>query len=231
MMTRFKDVFSIIGPAMTGPSSSHTAGAVRLGLIARQWLGTRPEKAKMILYGSFADTYRGHGTDLALLSGLMGMATDDERIPDAEQWAERMGMEYEFMTSGLPAAHPNTVKFELTAGERGCTLVGASIGGGNVSVSLLDDFRVQLTGDFPAIILTHSDKSGVIASVTTAMSESGVNIGFMQVDRKGRDGEALTAMETDSIPASEVLSKLRSLPHILDIKVIDLKKGVDEHAV
>ncbi|GAK40250.1 L-serine ammonia-lyase, iron-sulfur-dependent subunit beta [Paenibacillus urinalis] len=231
MMTRFKDVFSIIGPAMTGPSSSHTAGAVRLGRIARQWLGTRPEKAKMILYGSFADTYTGHGTDLALISGLMNMATDDERIPNAEEWAEQLGMEYEFVTSGLPAAHPNTVKFELSAGDRACTMVGASIGGGNVTVSLLDDFRVQLTGDFPAVVLRHSDKAGVIASVTSAISESGVNIGFMQVDRKGRDGEALTAMETDTIPASDVLNRLKSLPHIYDIKVIDLKKGDDTDAV
>ncbi|WP_211747183.1 L-serine ammonia-lyase, iron-sulfur-dependent subunit beta [Paenibacillus sp. Marseille-Q4541] len=224
---RFKDVFSIIGPAMTGPSSSHTAGAVKLGRIARQWLGELPTEAKMILYGSFAETYQGHGTDLALLSGLMNMATDDPRIPDAEEWAEKLGMDYEIVTSGLPATHPNTVKFELKAGENTCTLMGASIGGGSVVVSHLNDFRVQLTGDFPALVLRHTDKSGVIASVTSIISESGVNIGFMQVDRKAREGEALTAMEMDTIPCTDVLTRLIQLPHILDIKVIDLKKGAD----
>lgn len=224
---RFKDVFSIIGPAMTGPSSSHTAGAVKLGRIARQWLGEQPVEAKMTLYGSFAETYQGHGTDLALLSGLMNMATDDPRIPGAEEWAEKLGMQYEIVTSGLPAAHPNTVKFELKASGQSCSMMGASIGGGSVVVSHLNDFRVQLTGDFPALVLRHIDKAGVIASVTSIISESGVNIGFMQVDRKAREGEALTAMELDTVPCPEVLTKLIQLPHVLDIKVIDLKKGVD----
>lgn len=225
---RFKDVFSIIGPAMTGPSSSHTAGAVRLGRIARQWMGKQPEKATMILYGSFAETYQGHGTDLALLSGLMDMATDDPRIADAEKWAEKCGIEYEFVTSAVPASHPNTVKFELTAGRESCSLMGASIGGGSVVVSHLNDFRVQVTGEFPALVLRHTDKSGVIASVTSIISESGVNIGFMQLDRKGREGEALTAMELDTVPCDDVLARLIQLPHILDLRVIDLKKGANQ---
>ncbi|MBY0206475.1 MULTISPECIES: L-serine ammonia-lyase, iron-sulfur-dependent subunit beta [Paenibacillus] len=228
---RFKDVFSIIGPSMTGPSSSHTAGAARLGRIARQWLGCTPERARLTLYGSFADTYQGHGTDLALIGGLLGYVTDDPRIPDAEQYADEAGMEVEFYTSGLPAPHPNTVKIELWHGERACSLIGASIGGGSVSVHALNDFRVQISGEFPTLVLRHADKAGVLASVTSTISSSGVNIGYMQVDRKARDGEALTAMEMDAPPSEDALNKLRSLDHMLDIRVIDLKRGGDPDAV
>ena len=231
LKVRFKDVFSIIGPSMTGPSSSHTAGAARLGRIARQWLGCTPDRARLTLYGSFADTYQGHGTDLALIGGLLDYVTDDPRIPDAEQYAAEAGMEVEFYTSGLPAPHPNTVKIELWNGERECSLVGASIGGGSVSVHALNDFRVQISGEFPTLVLRHADKAGVLASVTSAISSSGVNIGYMQVDRKARDGEALTAMEMDAPPSEDTLNKLRSLDHMLDIRVIDLKRGGDSDAV
>ncbi|MDO7906823.1 L-serine ammonia-lyase, iron-sulfur-dependent subunit beta [Paenibacillus sp. JX-17] len=221
---RFKDVFSIIGPAMTGPSSSHTAGAVRLGRIARHWMGMQPERAVLTLYGSFADTYKGHGTDLALIGGLLDYDTDDSRIPDAEQRAEEAGMEVEFTVSGLNAPHPNTVKIELWHGDDYRSLMGSSIGGGSVAVQQLNDFRVNLTGELPAAVLLHSDKPGMLASITSAMGHSGVNIAYMNVDRKSRDGEALTVIETDTAVPDNVLQQLRRLQHMYEIKVIDLKK-------
>jgi L-serine dehydratase len=119
----------------------------------------------------------------------------------------------------------------LWHGERECSLIGASIGGGSVSVHALNDFRVQISGEFPTLVLRHADKAGVLASVTSTISSSGVNIGYMQVDRKARDGEALTAMEMDAPPSEEILKRLRSLDHVLNIRVIDLKRGVDPNAV
>ncbi|KAA2301136.1 L-serine ammonia-lyase, iron-sulfur-dependent, subunit beta, partial [Clostridioides difficile] len=136
-----------------------------------------------------------------------------------------------FYTSGLPAPHPNTVKIELWHGERACSLIGASIGGGSVSVHSMNDFRVQISGEFPTLVLRHADKAGVLASVTSTISSSGVNIGYMQVDRKARDGEALTAMEMDGVPNPDMLKRLKELDHVLDIRVIDLKRGVDSDAV
>lgn len=220
---RFKDVFSIIGPAMTGPSSSHTAGAVRLGRMARHWLGGVPEQAKMTLYGSFADTYKGHGTDLALLSGLLDYDTDDARIPDAEQWAEQAGMTFEFVASSLPAPHPNTVRFELQRGGEKRTLLGSSIGGGNINVQQLNEFRVNLTGELPALILLHSDKPGMLGAVTSGLGAASVNIAYMHVDRKGRDGEALTAIETDSAVPEQVITQLQSLAHMYEVRRIDIR--------
>lgn len=220
---RFKDVFSIIGPAMTGPSSSHTAGAVRLGRVARHWLGAVPEQAKLTLYGSFADTYKGHGTDLALLGGLLDYDTDDARIPDAEQWAKQAGMSFELVTSSLPAPHPNTVRFELQQGSKQRTLLGSSIGGGNIHVQQLNEFRVNLTGELPALVLLHSDKPGILGSVTSLLGNAGVNIAYMHVDRKGRDGEALTTLETDNAIPAQISTELQALAHMYEVTCIDIR--------
>ncbi|WP_018888264.1 L-serine ammonia-lyase, iron-sulfur-dependent subunit beta [Paenibacillus massiliensis] len=220
---RFKDVFSIIGPAMTGPSSSHTAGAVRLGRMAHHWVGSTPERCVMTLYGSFADTYKGHGTDLALLGGLLDYNTDDARIIDAEEQAAQAGMAYEFVTSSLPAPHPNTVRIDAWQAGRKSTLVGSSIGGGNIQVQQLNEFRVNLTGELPILTLLHSDKPGMLGAITTALGASGVNIAYMHVDRTGRDGEALSAIETDSIIPRPLLEYLQSLTYMYEVKVMDIR--------
>lgn len=146
-------ILDIIGPVMIGPSSSHTAGAVRLGLLAASILGAKPVKAEIYLHGSFAETYKGHGTDMALLAGLMGWLPDDERIPQADSYAEKNGLEYSYHKIDLGnKAHPNTVLFKLTA-ENGarCDIVGSSVGGGQVQVTEIDGFPVELTGRLPAI--------------------------------------------------------------------------------
>ena len=131
---RFKDVFSIIGPGMIGPSSSHTAGAVRLGRVARELFGGQPEQANIVFYGSLAATYSGHGTDLAVTAGLLQFDTDDERIPDSLNVAEESGMKVVFQTSKGPAIHPNTLTITLRSGRRRCQMTGCSIGGGNIEV-------------------------------------------------------------------------------------------------
>lgn len=221
-MMRFKDVFSIIGPSMIGPSSSHTAGAVRLGRVARQLLGEQPKKVEITLYGSFADTYRGHGTDLALIGGLLDYETDDPRIPTAAEEAEALGVEIAFLTSKDKADHPNTVRFILTSDTRELSMTGASIGGGNVEIVNVNQFDVKFTAVYPTLVISHHDRPGMIADITALLGRSQINIGFMDLDRKGRDREAMTVIETDvSIPDS-LIEELKNLSMIHEIKKVDL---------
>ncbi|MDQ0896584.1 L-serine dehydratase [Paenibacillus sp. V4I7] len=221
-MMRFKDVFSIIGPSMIGPSSSHTAGAVRLGRVARQLLGEQPKKVEITLYGSFADTYRGHGTDLALIGGLLDYETDDPRIPVAAEEAEALGVEIAFLTSKDKADHPNTVRFILTSDTRELSMTGASIGGGNVEIVNVNQFDVKFTAVYPTLVISHHDRPGMIADITALLGRSQINIGFMDLDRKGRDREAMTVIETDvSIPDS-LIEELKNLSMIHEIKKVDL---------
>ncbi|MDD9266379.1 L-serine ammonia-lyase, iron-sulfur-dependent subunit beta [Paenibacillus sp. GCM10023248] len=219
---RFKDVFSIIGPSMIGPSSSHTAGAVRLGRVVRQLLGEQPAKAEMTLYGSFADTYRGHGTDLALIGGLLDFETDDPRIPHAAEEAEARGVEIAFLTSKDKADHPNTVKFHLSAGDKEVVMIGASIGGGNIEIVSVNQFDVKFTAVYPTLVISHHDRPGMIAEITTLLGRNQINIGFMDLDRKGRDREAMTVIETDVTVSDALIEELGSLSMIYDIKRVDL---------
>ncbi|MDO3408613.1 L-serine ammonia-lyase, iron-sulfur-dependent subunit beta [Saccharibacillus sp. CPCC 101409] len=226
---RFKNVFSIIGPSMVGPSSSHTAGAVRIGLIARQLLAEEPVRVKIALYGSFAETYWGHGTDLALAGGLLGYATDDARVADALEEAQRRGIEIAFVKGVGLAPHPNTAKLELTAeGGRTAQVLGASIGGGNVMIHEMNGFDVRCSGEYPTIVVLHDDRPGVLASLTGVLGNSRTNIGYMGVDRKGRSGEAMTVMELDSVPDIELLERLRKVDDVKEVTVINLNGGEEK---
>ncbi|MFB6365270.1 L-serine ammonia-lyase, iron-sulfur-dependent subunit beta [Paenibacillus elgii] len=219
---RFKHVFTIIGPAMVGPSSSHTAGAVRIGRVARQLLGCSPEKARVLLYESFAETYWGHGTDLAIAGGLLDYDTDDPRIPDVLDEARSLGIEITFEPGTGAAPHPNTAKIELWSGDRYAEVLGASIGGGNIEIHSLNGFDVSCTGQYPMLVIKHSDRTGILASITKVVSEAGINIGFMDVDRKGRQGEAMTVIEMDSAPPEGTLDSICLLADVADAKIIDL---------
>ncbi|WP_082053545.1 L-serine ammonia-lyase, iron-sulfur-dependent subunit beta [Gordoniibacillus kamchatkensis] len=219
---RFKDVFAIIGPAMVGPSSSHTAGAARLGRAARMLHERQPQVAVITLYGSFAETYRGHGTDVALVGGLLGYDTDDPRIPIAMTEAERAGMQVTFRESAEHMPHPNTVKLELRSGGSETVVIGASIGGGNIEVGYVDGFDVRFSGVYPTLVLTHEDRTGFLAVVTTLLAALQINIGYMIVDRKGRKGEAMTVIETDSPLAAEGLASLAALPGVQRVRTVDL---------
>ena len=199
-------VFDIVGPIMIGPSSSHTAGAVRLGLMARKILGEKVLKAGIQLHGSFAQTYRGHGTDKALIAGILGFAPDDERIVSALNIAKNQGVAYSFQTIKLEDAHPNTAIIHLT-GETGrvAKVCGASVGGGNIMITNINGYAVELTGEYPALITIHHDKPGVIMQVTQILARYAMNIAFMRVSRQSRGESAMMIMELDDEPADEVI--------------------------
>lgn len=224
---RFKDVFSIIGPAMVGPSSSHTAGAVRIGRVARHVLGDVPDKADIYFYGSFADTYRGHGTDLAIVGGLLDFDTDDPRIPSSLTIAEQIGLDIAFKEGKGHFPHPNTAKIIARCMDREVVVTGASIGGGNIEVLGIDGFDVKFTAMYPTLVLYHNDRPGMIADVTRVLSRENVNIGHMSVDRRGRSGEALTVIDTDSSLTDDVVREIAELATVRDVRLIDLtgKRG------
>jgi len=219
---RFKDVFSIIGPAMVGPSSSHTAGAVRIGRVARHLLGDVPERAEIRFYGSFADTYRGHGTDLAIVGGLLDFDTDDSRIPSSLKIAERLGIEIEFREGKGSIPHPNTARIAARRGEREAVVTASSIGGGNIEVHGVNDFDVKFTAMYPTLLVFHDDRPGMIADLTRILSREHVNIGHMSVDRKGRSGEALTVIDTDSALSDDLIREVAQLPTVRDVRLVDL---------
>ncbi|MBB6635025.1 L-serine ammonia-lyase, iron-sulfur-dependent subunit beta [Cohnella thailandensis] len=226
---RFKDVFSIIGPSMIGPSSSHTAGAVRIGRAARQALGEQPLEAEISLYGSFAETYRGHGTDVALVSGLLDYGTDDERIPDALSHAASAGMQVKFRAEKKPEVHPNTVSLSLGGSADRIRVKGCSIGGGNVEIVGIDRFDARFGANQPTLLVFHEDRAGMIAEMSGILLSSQVNISHMQVDRESRNGAALTVIECDQLPGSEELRRLGEIAGVRKVRLIDLseKEGTE----
>lgn len=206
------NVFDIIGPVMIGPSSSHTAGAVRLGRVAYKLLGTEAVSARIELTGSFAQTYRGHGTDKALVAGIMGMDSDDERIRRSLELAAEAGMEVAFVETNIPNAHPNTARITL-AGRHGESAVvqGASVGGGSILITAINGMSVSFTGQYNTILVRHLDKPGAIAAVTQFMAGSDMNIGNFRLSREHRGGEALMTIEVDGDVADAVMDALNAL--------------------
>lgn len=201
-----RGVFDIVGPLMIGPSSSHTAGAVRLGLMAGKILGERAVKAGIQLHGSFARTGRGHGTDKALLAGIMGFLPDDERIRDAQALALQQGLEYSFQTVDFGDVHPNTAMLHLVGvSGRVVSVGGASIGGGNILITKINGYAVELTGEYPALLVLHRDRPGVILQVAGILARRGLNVAFMRVSRQARGQESLMILEMDEpLPAAVV---------------------------
>ncbi|HEY4600346.1 MAG TPA: L-serine ammonia-lyase, iron-sulfur-dependent subunit beta [Cerasibacillus sp.] len=217
---KFNSVFDIIGPVMVGPSSSHTAGAARIGLAARNLFGREPKWAKIHLYGSFAKTYRGHGTDLALVGGLLGYDTDDERLRKALQLAEKRGIEIEFIEDSARVDHPNTARIIIGDEAETLELIGISIGGGKVEIIELNGFELRLSGNHPAILIMHNDRYGAIASVTSILAKHQINIGHMEVNRKDVGKEALMVIEVDENVSDLVLQELEEADHIIQIAKI-----------
>lgn len=217
------NLFDVLGPVMIGPSSSHTAGAVRLGNLALAILGGSLSEAKVGLHGSFAETYRGHGTDLALAAGLQGWRPDDPRIPDSFAYAAAAGITIQFEMINLgDLAHPNSVFMRLTNREGTyCHVTGASIGGGRVIITEVDDFPLELTGEYPTLLVVHHDRPGAIALVTSILSNQGVNIAQMRVFRKLKGGSALMVVETDQAVGSGEIRAMSALPSIIAIRAIN----------
>lgn len=204
--TRGLSIFDIIGPIMVGPSSSHTAGAVRLGLVARSIFGEQPQSALIELHGSFAETGRGHGTDRALVAGLLGLEPSDERIPMSFELARDCGLHFQFQDVDLgESQHPNTVHFILSSADRKMEITGSSVGGGMITVTRLDGFPVNLTAEFETLLIVGEDRPGTINAITARLYEEHINVAFFNVARDQRGGQAIMIIETDdTIPAGLV---------------------------
>lgn len=222
------NIFDMMGPVMVGPSSSHTAGAARIGNMGRTLLGEEVARADIGLYGSFAETGFGHGTDRALLAGLLGMKPDDLRIPNAYEEANRAGMAYSFRTVELRDAHPNTALLELT-GKSGkqLTLQASSIGGGAIVVNKIDGIDVNFTGDFNTLIVRNQDESGSVTAITSILSQVHINVANMSVNRHRRGGDALMVIETDQHIKPRQVEFLSELPGILSVTYYDKEDDED----
>ena len=217
------NVFEILGPVMVGPSSSHTAGAVRIGLMTRKLLAQRPVEAVIGMYGSFAATGRGHGTDRALVAGLLGMRPDDMRIPDSFRYAKEAGFQFSFETIQLREAHPNSVMIRVR-GEKGreLTVQASSLGGGRIMINRLDDIDVNCTCEMPTLIVHNMDQPGHVSHVTTMLSQNSVNIANMSLDRNKRGGRAVMVIETDQPIPEESIRWLEHLEGVLKVTYINV---------
>lgn len=209
------NVFDILGPVMIGPSSSHTAGAARIGRITLALLGAPAVKADIFLHGSFAKTYKGHGTDKALIAGIMGMDTDDSRIRMAPELARQAGIEVHIATGDIDGAHPNTARVTLTdAAGNTVSLLGSSIGGGNILVREVNGMEVSITGQHTTLIVLHRDAPGTIASVTEVLAEAGVNICNFRLSRQSRGGDAVMTIEIEGSFGADLNERIKVLPNI-----------------
>lgn len=219
-------LLDIIGPVMVGPSSSHTAGACRLGLLARGLVSGTPQKALLELHGSFARTGEGHGTDKALAAGLLGFRPDDERIRTALQIAEQEGLDYRFDKISLEdSAHPNTVRMTIERGDIKATLTGCSLGAGRVLVTEIDGYPVEVTGSFHTIALVAEDRKGSIARITGILAEHDINIATLKLTRKQKGGDAFMVIECDDSPGEGVRDELRSLEWVRWARRLDRVSG------
>lgn len=212
------NLFDILGPVMVGPSSSHTAGAVRIGYIARELLQDEIASADIYLHGSFATTGKGHGTDKALIAGLLGMKPDDIRIPNSFMVAGKQGLRFTFQTKNIKDAHPNTALLMLT-GKSGRTLEvqTASIGGGRIMIQKLDGIEVNFSSEKPTLIVHNLDQPGHVAEVTSMLSHKSVNIATMQLYRDKRGGYAVMVLETDQPVPAESIKWLEHLEGIIKV--------------
>ena len=215
------NIFDILGPVMVGPSSSHTAGAVRIGYTARTLLGERPVNAVIGLSGSFAATGSGRGTDRALIAGLLGMKPDDMRIPDSFELADQEGLAFSFENIRLSGAHPNTAVLRVE-GENGRStkIQASSLGGGRIMIDKLDDTDVHCTGACPTLIIRNQDSPGMVSEVTGILSEENVNIATLQLYRDKRGGLAVMVIETDQPVSQETVSVLEQMQGIERITYI-----------
>ena len=223
------NIFDIIGPVMVGPSSSHTAGAVKIGCAARKLLGEPVKDAEIYLYGSFLATGSGHGTKFALVAGLLGMKPDDARIPKSFDYAEKAGMTFSFAQAKLRRAHPNSVQLKLT-GVSGKKLdfVGESVGGSLINISSIGPLKVNFSGEKPTVIIRHKDKPGFISSVTGLLAENDFNIATMNLYRRSRGGEAVMIVECDQEIPDIIADELKKLFGAENITFYSLKDDFDE---
>lgn len=214
-------IFNVLGPVMIGPSSSHTAGAERIGRAAKTIFGKPVVSAKFLLHGSFATTYRGHGTDRALVAGILGMDTDDERIRESFAIAESQGISIAFEPADLGDVHPNTVEVLLTGPDGdSITVRGSSVGGGSIRITAIDGEAVDFDGSLPVLILKHKDQQGMISRITFAIAMQGINIANLKVTREDKGHTATTIVESDSVVPQKAVDEIASLDGILSVRAV-----------
>lgn len=221
MKKKFQSIFDIIGPVMVGPSSSHTAGAVRIGNVAKIILNQELDRVLFYLFGSFADTYKGHGTDVALAGGVLGMSTNDPRISTSLYIAKEQGIDMKFIALADEVAHPNTVKIIMYSKSGTKVIVEAvSIGGGSIQIIGINDIQVKMDGGVPNLLILHQDQPGMIAKVATILSDLEINIATMKVDRitKGGDASMIIELDQETLDTSvEALQKLENVDKVIYI--------------
>lgn len=211
-------IFDILGPVMVGPSSSHTAGAVKIGCISKMLVKDDIKKAEIFLHGSFWFTGKGHGTDKAIIAGLLGMKPDDEEIVNSFKQADYKGMEYSFNKIELKDVHPNSVLLKLTSVNEAYTeIVAASIGGGRINICKIDGIDVNFNGDYPTLIVHNTDEPGHVAKVTSILSFKSVNISTMQLYRIRRGGNAVMVIECDEDIPHESIDLIKSLEGVIKV--------------
>ncbi len=218
----FISVFDVLGPNMIGPSSSHTAGAAIIAFLAQKMISPPLVKVDFTLYGSFAKTYKGHGTDRALLGGIMGFSADDTRIRDSFRIAEERGLEFSFTPNEEETeVYPNTVDISME-NEAGRKMVirGESLGGGKVRIVRINQVKVEFTGEYSAVIVIHQDKPGVAAHITKCLSDMNINIAFMRLFRKEKGAVAYTIVESDERLPGEIGEKIRENANVHEVMIV-----------
>ena len=212
------NLFDILGPVMVGPSSSHTAGAVRIGRMARALLGQEPVQAELLLHGSFASTGEGHGTHQALVAGLLGLSPDDPQVPDSFALARERGLYFTFGTCSLRGVHPNSVLVRLEGSGGGRIEVGASSpGGGRILVFRVDGLNTSFSGELPTLVVHNTDQPGCVSQVTGVLARCGLNVATLQLNRGGRGGSAVMVIECDQPIPAQAAGEIQGLPGILRV--------------
>ena len=219
-------IFDIMGPVMVGPSSSHTAGAVRIGRMARKLLGSQPARADILLHGSFAATGAGHGTDRAIVAGLLGMAPDNGDIPGSLWLAEGAGMAVTIRTGDIPNAHPNTAVLTVTnTEERTLTVSASSLGGGRIRVNAIDGMEAAFSGELPTLIIRNEDRPGILSEVTRMLSEQAANIAAVQLYRDRRGGLAVMVIECDEPLAPSLRAALSQVDGVVRCTYLNMEEA------
>lgn len=217
---KYRSVFDIIGPVMIGPSSSHTAGAARIGRMARQLFGRIPREARIEFCGSFAQTYQGHGTDVALVGGIMNFDTHDPRIKDALKIAEDIGLDVKITTIDLQGEHPNTAWISLIDDAGTLKVKGISVGGGKIAMLEADGFAMNLSGDSWTTLVFHKDHFGMIASVARVLADHRINIARMEMSRKAKGQEALLIIETDQVILDSIGTQIAGIANVAHVRIL-----------
>ena len=216
-------VFDVIGPIMIGPSSSHTAGALRISQVAYKIFKDEIKEAKFTLYGSFSQTYKGHGTDRALIGGILGFDTENEKIKNSFELTNEKGISVKFEIGEMdPDMHPNTVEIDLKGEQKTLSIMGESIGGGAIIIKKINGIDVKFTGEYTTVIVQQTDKPGVAAHITKVLTEQGINIAFMSIFRESMGEKAFTVLELDEKIKPDLLDELKNSPNINDVFLVEM---------